>query len=273
MALKFRKPVTPGQRGMSFIGFEEITKTKPEKRLLKVYKKTAGRNNQGRITTRHKGGGHKKHYRLIDFKRDKDKIPAKVIGIEYDPNRDCRIALLCYSDGEKRYILAPNALKVNDIVMSGEDVEQKPGNCLPLANITIGEFIHNVELKPGSGGQLARTAGIAAQLLAKEEDMATVRLPSGEMRRVNLNCRATLGQLGNLDHLNVQLGKAGRKRHRGIRPTVRGSAMNPVDHRHGGGEGRCPVGGQPKTPWGKPAMGYKTRKPKLTDKYIVSRRK
>lgn len=273
MPLKLRKPITPGQRGMSFTDFDEITKSKPEKKLLRVHKRTAGRNNQGRITTRHRGGGHKKHYRLIDFKRDKDKVPARVMAIEYDPNRNCRIALLCYNDGEKRYILAPNILKVNDVVMSGKDVEQKVGNCLPLANITVGEFIHSVELKPGAGGQLARTAGIAAQLLAKEGDMATVRLPSGEMRRVNLNCRATLGQLGNLDHLNVELGKAGRKRHLGIRPTVRGSAMNPVDHKHGGGEGRCPIGGQPTTPWGKPAMGYKTRKPKLTDKYIVKRRK
>ena len=273
MPLKERRPLTPGQRGMTFIDFSEITKSKPEKSLLLPSKRGSGRNNQGRITTRHKGGGHKKQYRIIDYKRDKDNIVAKVVALEYDPNRNCRIALLIYKDGEKRYILAPNNLKVSDIVMSGESVEQKVGNTMPLRNITVGEFVHNVELKPGAGGQLVRTAGGAAQLLAKEDEDATLRLPSGEMRRVNINCRATLGQLGNLDHLNVKLGKAGRKRYLGIRPTVRGSAMNPVDHPHGGGEGRCPIGGQPKTPWGKPAMGLKTRKPKLSDKYIVSRRK
>ena len=273
MPLKERRPLTPGQRGMSFIDFSEITKSKPEKRLLLPYKRTSGRNNQGRITTRHKGGGHKKQYRIIDYKRDKENIPAKVVAFEYDPNRNCRIALLIYKDGEKRYILAPNNLKVSDTVISGESVEQKVGNSMPLRSITVGEFVHNVELKPGAGGQLVRTAGAVAQLLAKEDEDATLRLPSGEMRRVNINCRATLGQLGNLDHSNVSLGKAGRKRYLGIRPTVRGSAMNPVDHPHGGGEGRCPIGGQPKTPWGKPAMGLKTRKPKLSDKYIVSRRK
>lgn len=273
MPTKERRPLTPGQRGMSFIDFSDVTKFTPEKRLLAPYRRTSGRNNQGRITTRHRGGGHKKHYRIIDFKRDKDKVPAKVVAIEYDPNRNCRIALLFYSDGDKRYILAPNGLKVNDVIMSGDDVEQKVGNTLPLRNITVGEFIHNIELKPNHGGQLARTAGVASQLLAKEEELATVRLPSGEMRRVNINCRATLGQVGNLDHLNVELGKAGRKRHLGVRPTVRGSVMNPVDHPHGGGEGKSPIGGQPKTPWGKPAMGLKTRKPKLSDKYIISRRK
>lgn len=273
MPVKERRPLTPGQRGMSYIDFSEVSKVKPEKSLLKPYRGPAGRNNQGRITTRHKGGGHRKHYRLIDFKRDKDSVPAKVVSIEYDPNRNCRIALLYYVDGEKRYILCPNGLKVNDSVMSGETAEQKVGNSLPLRNITVGEFVHNVELKPGVGGQLARGAGAQAQLLAKEGDFATVRLPSGEMRRVPIDCKATLGQLGNLDFLNVELGKAGRSRHRGIRPTVRGSAMNPVDHRHGGGEGKCPIGGQPKTPWGKPAMGLKTRKPKLSDKYIVARRK
>ena len=273
MPVKERRPLTPGQRGMNFIDFSEITKSKPEKKLLLPYKRLSGRNNQGRITTRHRGGGHKKHYRLIDFKRDKDNVPAKVIAIEYDPNRNCRIALLSYLDGEKRYILAPNGLKVNDAVMSGEEVEQKLGNALPLRNITVGEFVHNIELKPGAGGQLARSAGAASQLLAKEGEQAVLRLPSGEMRRININCRATLGQLGNLDQLNVQLGKAGRKRYLGIRPTVRGSAMNPVDHRHGGGEGKSPIGGQPKTPWGKPAMGLKTRKPKLSDKHIISRRK
>lgn len=272
MPLKEIKPNTPGQRGMSFIEFNEITKTKPEKRLLAPYKRTSGRNNYGRITTRHRGGGHKKHYRIIDFKRDKNDIPGKVTAIEYDPNRNCRIALLTYKDGEKRYILSPNGLNVNDVLMSGENVEQRIGNSMPLRNITIGEFVHNVELKPGAGGQLARSAGAASQLLAKEGEFATLRLPSGEMRRLNINCRASLGQLGNLDHLNVNLGKAGRKRYLGIRPTVRGSAMNPVDHRHGGGEGRSPIGGQPRTPWGKPAF-YKTRKPKLSDKYIVSRRK
>ncbi|OGI09742.1 MAG: 50S ribosomal protein L2 [Candidatus Melainabacteria bacterium RIFCSPLOWO2_02_FULL_35_15] len=273
MPVKERRPLTPGQRGMNFIDFSEITKSKPQKSLLLPYKRGSGRNNQGRITTRHKGGGHKKHYRIIDYKRDKDNIQAKVVAFEYDPNRNCRIALLIYKDGEKRYILAPNNLKVSDSVMSGESVEQKVGNSMPLRNITVGEFVHNVELKPHAGGQLVRTAGGAAQLLAKENEDATLRLPSGEMRRVNINCRATLGQLGNLDHLNVKLGKAGRKRYLGIRPTVRGSAMNPVDHPHGGGEGRCPIGGQPKTPWGKPAMGLKTRKPKLSDRYIISRRK
>ena len=273
MPTKDRRPLTPGQRGMSFIDFSELTKVKPEKNLLVPHKKKSGRNNQGRITTRHKGGGHRQHYRLIDFKRDKDDIQAKVVSIEYDPHRNCRIALLNYVDGEKRYILAPNNLKAGDIVISGENVEQKIGNSLPLRNITIGEVVHNVELKPRSGGQLARTAGAAAQLLAKEGDFATLRLPSGEMRMVSLNCKASIGQLGNLDDLNVSLGKAGRKRHRGIRPTVRGSAMNPVDHPHGGGEGKCPIGGQPKTPWGKPAMGLHTRKPKMSDKYIVSRRK
>ena len=273
MPLKERRPLTPGQRGMTFIDFSEITKSKPEKKLLLPYKRISGRNNQGRITTRHKGGGHKKQYRIIDYKRDKDNILAKVVALEYDPNRNCRIALLIYKDGEKRYILAPNNLKVSDTVISGENIEQKMGNAMPLRNVTVGEFVHNVELKPGAGGQLVRTAGGTAQLLAKEDEEATLRLPSGEMRRVNINCRATLGQLGNLDHLNVKLGKAGRKRYLGIRPTVRGSAMNPVDHPHGGGEGRCPIGGQPKTPWGKPAMGLKTRKPKLSDRYIVSRRK
>lgn len=273
MGLKQRKPLTPGQRGMTFVDFAEITKKEPEKTLLSPYRKTSGRNNQGRITTRHKGGGHKKHYRLIDFNRDKDNIPAKVVSIEYDPNRNCRIALLNYQDGEKRYILSPVGLKVGDTVISGTDIEQKVGNSLPLKNITIGEFVHNVELKPGAGGQLGRVAGAQIQLLAKEGDLATLRLPSGEMRNVNIHCRATLGQIGNLDHLNIVLGKAGRKRYLGCRPEVRGVAMNPVDHRHGGGEGKCPTGGQPKTPWGKPAMGLKTRKPKLSDKYIISRRK
>ena len=273
MPLKERRPLTPAQRGMTFADFSELSKAKPEKKLLAPQKRGSGRNNQGRITTRHKGGGHKKHYRLIDFKRDKDDVPAKVASIEYDPNRNCRIALLVYADGEKRYILAPNGLKAGDTVSSGESIEQKVGNSLPLRNITVGEFIHNIELKPGAGGQLARTAGAQTQLLAKEDDLATLRLPSGEMRRVSINCRATLGQLSNLEHLNISLGKAGRKRYLGCKPTVRGSAMNPIDHPHGGGEGKSPVGGQPKTPWGKPAHGLHTRKPKPSDKYIVSRRK
>ena len=273
MPVKERRPMTPGQRGMNFIDYSDVTKTKPEKRLLAPHRRTSGRNNQGRITTRHRGGGHKKQYRIIDFKRDKDDVPARVLAIEYDPNRNCRIALLVYKDGEKRYILSPVGLKINDTILSGSEVEQRVGNCLPLRNITIGEFVHNIELKPGRGGQFARSAGAAAQLLAKEGEQVTLRLPSGEMRRVPIECRATLGQLGNVDYLNIQLGKAGRKRYLGIRPTVRGSAMNPVDHPHGGGEGRSPIGGQPKTPWGKPAMGLKTRKPKASDKYIVSRRK
>ena len=259
---------------MSFIDFSDVTKTKPEKSLLAPQKQSSGRNNQGKITTRHRGGGHKKQYRTIDFKRDKDNVPAKVIAIEYDPNRNCRIALLSYADGEKRYILAPNGLKVNDTVMSGENVEQKIGNALPLRNITVGEFVHNVELKPQAGGQLARTAGAACQFLAKEGALATIRLPSGEMRNIPLDCKATLGQLGNLDYLNIVLGKAGRKRYLGFRPTVRGAAMNPVDHGHGGGEGKASAGGPRQTPWGKPAMGLKTRKPtKLSNKYIITRRK
>ncbi len=274
MPLKERRPLTPAQRAMSFPDFKEITKSKPEKTLLAPFKKTSGRNNQGRITTRHMGGGHKKQYRLIDFKRNKDNIPGTVTSIEYDPNRNCRIALITYNDGEKRYILAPNGLKPGDGVISGDNVEQKVGNSLPLQNITIGEFIHNIEIKPGAGGQMVRSAGAAAQLLAKEGSMATFRLPSGEMRMVSLRCKATLGQVGNLEYSNIQLGKAGRKRYLGIRPTVRGSAMNPVDHPHGGGEGKSPIGGQPSTPWGKPAMGLKTRKKKnRTSKYIVSRRK
>ena len=273
MPLKERRPLTPSQRGMSFIDFSDITKDKPEKKLLLPQKRISGRNNQGRITTRHRGGGHKKFYRIIDFKRDKDNVPAKVIAIEYDPNRNTRIALLSYADGEKRYILAPNGLNVNDSVASGENVDQKVGNTLPLRNITVGEFVHNIELKPGFGGQIARSAGTSCQLLAKENALATLRLPSGEMRNIPIECKATLGQLGNVDHLNVVLGKAGRKRYLGFRPTVRGAAMNPVDHGHGGGEGRSPAGGQRQTPWGKPAMGVKTRKSKLSDKYIVSRRK
>lgn len=273
MPLKERRPLTPGQRGMLLEDYRGLSKSAPEKKLLKKLKKDKGRNNQGRITTRHKGGGSKRKYRVIDFKRNKDNVPAIVDSIEYDPNRNCRIALLKYKDGEKRYILAPNKLKVGETLLSGTDVEQKPGNCLPLKSITVGEIIHNVEMKPGAGGQLGRSAGTSIQLLGKEGDIAIIRLPSSEMRRININCRATLGQLSNPDHSNLILGKAGRTRHKGVRPTVRGAAMNPVDHKHGGGEGKAGAGGRPQTPWGKPAMGLKTRKPKLSDKYIISRRK
>ena len=274
MPIKERRPLTPGQRGMSFVDNKELSRVKPQRSLLKVQKNISGRNNYGRITTRHQGGGSKQHYRLIDFKREKNDVPASVINIEYDPNRNARIALLAYADGEKRYILAPNGLKAGDKVISGSNVEPKIGNSMPLRNITVGEFVHNVELKVGNGAQLGRSAGVQIQLLAKEGDNAVLRLPSGEMRTVHLDCRASIGQVGNLDFINVTLGKAGRSRHRGIRPTVRGSAMNPVDHRHGGGEGRSPIGGQPRTPWGKPAMGYKTRKlKKLSNKFILARRK
>jgi len=274
MPIKERRPLTPGQRGMSFVDNKELSRVKPQRSLLKVQKNISGRNNYGRITTRHQGGGSKQHYRLIDFKREKNDVPASVINIEYDPNRNARIALLAYADGEKRYILAPNGLKAGDKVISGSNVEPKIGNSMPLRNITVGEFVHNVELKVGNGAQLGRSAGVQIQLLAKEGDNAVLRLPSGEMRTVHLDCRASIGQVGNLDFINVTLGKAGRSRHRGIRPTVRGSAMNPVDHRHGGGEGRSPIGGQPRTPWGKPAMGYKTRKlKKLSNKFIIARRK
>ena len=259
---------------MSFVDNKELSKVKPQRSLLRVQKNISGRNNYGRITTRHQGGGSKQHYRLIDFKREKNDVPASVISIEYDPNRNARIALLAYADGEKRYILATNGLKAGDKVISGSNVEPKIGNSMPLRNITVGEFVHNVELKVGNGAQLGRSAGVQIQLLAKEGDNAVLRLPSGEMRTVHLDCRASIGQVGNLDFINVTLGKAGRSRHRGIRPTVRGSAMNPVDHRHGGGEGRSPIGGQPRTPWGKPAMGYKTRKlKKLSNKFIIARRK
>ena len=274
MPIKERRPLTPGQRGMSFVDNKELSRVKPQRSLLRVQKNISGRNNYGRITTRHQGGGSKQHYRLIDFKREKNDVPASVISIEYDPNRNARIALLAYADGEKRYILAPNGLKAGDKVISGSNVEPKIGNSMPLRNITVGEFVHNVELKVGNGAQLGRSAGVQIQLLAKEGDNAVLRLPSGEMRTVHLDCRASIGQVGNLDFINVTLGKAGRSRHRGIRPTVRGSAMNPVDHRHGGGEGRSPIGGQPRTPWGKPAMGYKTRKlKKLSNKFILARRK
>ncbi|MBX6352460.1 MAG: 50S ribosomal protein L2 [Thermoflavifilum sp.] len=275
MAIRKYRPTSPGRRFMSVSTFEEITTDKPEKSLLEPLKKRAGRNNQGRITVRHQGGGHKRMYRVIDFKRDKDGIPAKVATIEYDPNRSARIALLHYVDGEKRYIIAPHGLKVGDVVMSGPNADIKPGNALPLANIPVGTVIHNIELKPGKGGQLARAAGSSAQLMAKEGDFAHVRLTSGEVRLIRLECRATVGQVGNLDHENIRIGKAGRARWLGRRPSVRGVAMNPVDHPHGGGEGRAPIGRKsPMSPWGKPTLGKKTRKKNHpTDKYIVRRRK
>jgi large subunit ribosomal protein L2 len=257
---------------MSVSTFEEITRSRPERSLLRPKKSTAGRNNQGRITSRHRGGGAKRRYRVIDFKRNKPGVPAKVFSIEYDPNRSARIALLHYLDGEKRYIIAPHGLKVGDRVMSGPEAEIRVGNALPLRNIPTGTVIHNIELHPGRGGQIVRSAGGAAQLMAKEGDYAQVRLPSGEQRMVHLTCMATIGQVGNLDHENVTIGKAGRSRYLGRRPHVRGSVMNPVDHPHGGGEGRAPIGGQPQTPWGKPALGFRTRHNKRTDKYILRRR-
>ncbi|WP_206830601.1 50S ribosomal protein L2 [Alicyclobacillus fructus] len=274
MGIKKYRPTSPGRRFMSVSTFEEITTDKPEKSLLVPLKKKAGRNNQGRITVRHRGGGHKRMYRIIDFKRNKDGVPAKVATIEYDPNRSARIALLHYLDGEKRYIIAPHGLKVGDVVMSGEDVDIRVGNALPLRSIPVGTVIHNIELYPGHGGQLARAAGASAQLMAKEGDYAQVRLSSGEVRKIRLECRATIGQVGNLDHENITLGKAGRSRWLGRRPTVRGSAMNPVDHPHGGGEGKAPIGRKsPMSPWGKPTLGKKTRKKNHpTDKYIVRRR-
>ncbi len=272
MPIRNYKPTSPGRRGMSVSSFEEITRSKPERSLLRKQISKAGRNNQGRITSRHRGGGVKQLYRIIDFKRNKFGIPAKVFSIEYDPNRSARIALLHYVDGEKRYILAPHGLKVGDRVMSGPDAEIRVGNALPLRNIPTGTVIHNIELYIGKGGQIVRSAGTAAQLMAKEGDYAQVRLPSNEQRLINVNCMATIGQVGNLDHENISIGKAGRSRYLGRRPHVRGSAMNPVDHPHGGGEGRAPIGGQPQTPWGKPAMGYRTRHNKRTDKFIVRRR-
>ncbi len=273
MALKVYRPTSPGRRGMSGSTFEEITKGKPEKSLLLPLKKRAGRNNQGRITVRHRGGGAKRRLRIIDFKRDKLDVPGKVAAIEYDPNRSAYIALIHYVDGEKRYILAPSGLSVGDMVKSGSDAEAKPGNTLPLKLIPSGSLIHNIELKEGRGGQLVRGAGAAAQLMVKEGEYALVRLPSSEVRRISSNCLATIGQVGNVDHQSIKLGKAGRKRWLGWRPTVRGSAMTPRDHPHGGGEGRSPIGlPGPKTPWGKPAMGYRTRKPKASDKMIIKRR-
>ncbi len=275
MPVKKFKPTSPGRRQMTVSTFEEITTNKPEKSLVEPLKKHSGRNNVGRLTVRHRGGGHKRLYRIIDFKRDKDGIPAKVATIEYDPNRSANIALLHYVDGEKRYILAPNGLKVGDKVISGPDADIKVGNALPLANIPVGTIIHNIELKPQKGGQLVRAAGAAAQLMAKENNYASIRMPSGEVRLVHINCKATIGQVGNLDHENITIGKAGRARWMGIRPTNRGVVMNPVDHPHGGGEGRSPIGRKtPVTPWGKPAIGGKTRKKKNpTDKFIVKPRK
>ena len=275
MAIKKSNPTSAGRRFYSSATFEEITTDKPEKSLLAPIKKSAGRNAQGKITVRHIGGGNRKKYRIIDFKRNKDGIPAKVVSIEYDPNRTAYIALLNYVDGEKRYILAPIGLNVGDVVMSGSEAEIKVGNALPLENIPVGSVVHNIELQPGKGGQLARSAGVEVQLMAKEGRYATLRMPSGEMRKVLLTCRATLGQVGNLDHELVSLGKAGRKRHMGIRPSVRGVVMNPNDHPHGGGEGKSPVGmASPVTPWGKPALGLKTRKKnKASNKLIVKRKK
>jgi large subunit ribosomal protein L2 len=274
MGIKTYSPYTPSRRHMTGSDFSEITKTKPEKSLLVSLKRKAGRNNQGKITVRHRGGGSRRKYRIIDFKRRKDDIPATVASIEYDPNRTANIALLHYADGEKAYILAPNGLTVGMKLMNGENAEVKLGNCIPLKNIPVGTEIHNIELYPGRGGQLVRAAGNSAQLMAKEGKYATVRLPSSEMRKVPLNCRATIGQVGNIDHELINIGKAGRKRHMGIRPTVRGSAMNPVDHPHGGGEGKAGIGRPgPVTPWGKPALGLKTRKRnKKSNKLIVRRR-
>jgi large subunit ribosomal protein L2 len=273
MGIKQYKPTSPGRRGATGYTFEEITRSKPEKSLVVSKKSTGGRNNQGRITVRFRGGGAKRRLRIIDFKRDKIGVPGKVVSIEYDPNRTARIALVQYVDGEKRYILWPLGLKVGDIVMSGPEAEIKPGNALPLRNIPSGTMIHNLELHLGKGGQLVRGAGGAAQLLAREEDYALVRLPSGEVRRIWADCMATIGQLGNVEHSQVKLGRAGRSRLKGRRPHVRGTVMNPRDHPHGGGEGRAPIGmPSPKTPWGKPTLGYRTRRRKDTNKYIVRRR-
>jgi len=273
MVVKKYKPVTPGQRGMTGYSFDEITKSSPERSLLVPPRRHGGRNAYGRVTVRHRGGGHRRFIRLVDFKREKRDIPARVAAIEYDPNRTARLALLYYADGEKRYIVAPMGLKVGDTVLSGSQAEIRPGNSLPLSNIPVGTMVHNIELKEGKGGQLVRSAGGSAQLLAKEGEYAQVRLPSGEVRLVRQVCYATIGQVGNLEHSNIKLGKAGRKRHMGIRPTVRGTAMSPRDHPHGGGEGRQPIGMPgPKSPWGKPTRGYKTRRNKQTKKYIVRRR-
>ena len=272
MAIRKVKPTSPGRRFQAYSDFEEITTTKPEKGLLKVLKKSGGRNAKGRITSRHRGGGHKRHYRIIDFKRDKIGIPAKVASIEYDPNRSTRIALLHYVDGEKRYILAPLNLKVNDMVESGPNADIKPGNTLPLSNIPLGTQIHNIELRAGKGGQIVRSAGTYAQLMAKEDRYALIKLPSSEVRMVLMDCKATIGQLGNVSHENIDIGKAGRTRWKGRRPKVRGVAMNPVDHPMGGGEGRSSGGRHPCSPWGVPSKGYKTRKNKSSDRLIVKKR-
>ncbi len=273
MGIKQFKPTSPGRRGATGPGFEEITRSRPEKSLLLPRKQRAGRNNQGRITVRHRGGGAKRQLRIIDFRRDKFGVPGRLAAIEYDPNRSARLALIHYADGEKRYILWPVGLKVGDTVMSGPEAEIKPGNALPLRNIPSGTMVHNLELHKGKGAQLVRGAGAAAQLLAREEDYALVRLPSGEVRRVLADCMATVGQVGNVEHSQIKLGRAGRKRLMGRRPHVRGTAMNPRDHPHGGGEGRSPIGMPgPKTPWGKPTLGYRTRRRKDTNKYIVRRR-
>ncbi len=273
MAIKHYKPTTPGRRGMTVIDYSELSKVAPERSLLEPIKKNAGRNSYGRITVRHRGGGNRRKYRVIDFKRERFGVPATVLTLEYDPNRTAHIALVQYEDGEKRYIIAPIGLKVGDTIVSGPDADIKPGNALPLVNIPTGTFIHNIELYPGKGAQLARSAGNMAQLMAKEGGMALLRLPSGELRNVPQNCMATVGQVSNAEHENVNIGKAGRKRHMGWRPTVRGSVMNPCDHPHGGGEGKSPIGRpSPVTPWGKPTLGYKTRKKHArTDKYIVKR--
>jgi large subunit ribosomal protein L2 len=273
VAVKVYRPTSPGRRGMSGYTFDEITRSKPEKSLLRPKKSKAGRNFRGKITVRHRGGGEKRRLRVIDFKRDKLGVPGRVASIEYDPNRSARIALIHYVDGEKRYIIAPLGLNVDDKVMSGPDAEIKPGNALPMRSMPTGTVIHNIEMRKGRGGQIVRSAGASAQLMGKEGEYVLLRLPSGEIRRVRSECMATIGQIGNLEHQTINLGKAGRKRHMGWRPTVRGSAMSPRDHPHGGGEGRSPIGMPgPKTPWGKPAMGYKTRKPKASDKMIVKRR-
>jgi large subunit ribosomal protein L2 len=273
MAIRKFKPTSPGRRGMTGDTFEDITKDKPERALLREMRRHGGRNAHGKITVRHRGGGSRRQYRQVDFKRDKHDIPAKVVAIEYDPNRSARVALLTYADGEKRYIVAPLGLRVGDSVLSGPNVEVRLGNCLPLAKMPLGTVVHNVEFREGNGAQMARSAGSSVQLLAKEGEYATLRLPSGEMRKVRQNCYAVVGQVSNLDHSNIKLGKAGRKRHMGIRPTVRGSAMSPRDHPHGGGEGRQPIGKPgPRSPWGKPTLGKKTRNNKRSDQFIVRRR-
>lgn len=273
MPVRRYRPTSAGRRNMSVQTYDEITKKQPEKSLIEPLKKNSGRNNKGQISVRHRGGGNKRYYRKIDFKRNKHGVPARVAAIEYDPNRSANIALLFYKDGEKRYILAPLGLKVGDEVVSGPDAPIRVGNALPLDSMPTGTEVHNVELHAGRGGQLVRSAGATAQLMAKSNDYAQLRMPSGEYRMVRVECMATIGQVGNIEHENVRIGKAGRSRHQGRRPTVRGSVMNPADHPHGGGEGRAPIGGQPKTPWGKPTLGYRTRNNKSTDKYIVRRRR